>query len=172
MPHRTTRRTTASALVALALAFAAVGCSSDGSDGASTPTTPTTPADEATTTGGSATTEGSSATTAPEAPATTAPAPTTTTTSPSGGAAPTGDAEVIEAFTTLRVEHCTGPTPEPIGTEVTADGQLVMVDNEGNRLVVDANEGVVHGLDGPDGELPAAYAAGCDPDVFVGATDG
>ena len=150
------------------------GCSSDGDDSAPTTVAETTTTAEAATTtaAGATTTEASTpAGTEPEAEPTETSTPAATTTAPSSGAAPTVDEATVDLFTDLRTDHCTGPTPEPIGTEETPDGQLVMVDNEGNRLVVDASSGTVTGLDGAEGELPAAYATSCDPDVFVGSSD-
>jgi hypothetical protein len=56
------------------------------------------------------------------------------------------------------------------GEEVTRDVFLV-VDKNGVQLLVDLAQGIVTGLDGPDGVMPRPYLFGCPETLFVGTFD-
>ncbi len=110
--------------------------------------------------------------------------PTTTTSSPTTATSPptrVEDGSAALAFYRATESTCashaaaTSNTPlEPsrfAGARVdrqASPGVWLISDGMRDQLLVDRNEGVIYGVDGPDGLLPLRYEFGCPPELYLG----
>ncbi len=73
----------------------------------------------------------------------------------------------FEPFDSSAADPLAGVAP---GAEVSP-GVFEVVDNDGVRLLLDLNNRVITGPDGPNGVMPRPYAFWCSPELFPGTLD-